>query len=44
MQLMTRRIYLDQEIPPLTLKLKSPNKIFESLMNEPFDLSKSQFH
>jgi hypothetical protein len=43
---MPREIYLDKEIPPLTLKVKKPglNKVFERLMNEPFDFSKSKFN
>jgi hypothetical protein len=35
---MGRTIYLDKEIPQLTLKMDSPNVVFERLMNEPFDL------
>jgi hypothetical protein len=40
--LMPKTIYLDEEIPPFTLKSVRPslNKLFVELMNRPFDFNK----
>jgi hypothetical protein len=40
--LMQRTLYLDEEIPALTLKLSKPNlsKVFTELINRPFDFNK----
>lgn len=40
--LMPRTIYIDDEIPPLTLKIAKSNlsKVFTDLINRPFDLNK----
>ena len=39
---MPRTIYIDDEIPPLTLKIAKSNlsKVFTDLINRPFDLNK----
>ena len=39
---MPKTIYLDEEIPPFTLKSVRPslNKLFVELMNRPFDFNK----